>query len=691
MGMDLSEGEKPGREGWAISEVVGTIILVGVVMIGITIVGILLFSNPPSTKVPSFNAIISNQSKTIYIYHKGGDPLQSGEFKIFVDGTDRTSSFVNNGNDPWSVGETLSYTSPTMPLKVVIVWIGTGKGPETVMMGSELRPVSDIPSHPQSPPLVSWTSNRTFGNTSTPFKFTDSSTGKNITLYYWDLGDGNTTNTKSPDNKLFPCNTGFECSYSILHSVTDSAGTNWESTSWDNRSGWVTMYKNITPNVTFTQDKTTGPAGLLSIQFTATKIGNISIDRWDWDFGDTGTATSQNPSHTYTTKGIYTVKLTATNYTLGWDRVIRTNLVLVTEPWYNCAWHYRKNITIDKNQVAATLPNFPVLVSFTDSDLSARAQGDGDDILFTTSTGTKLSHEIESYDGTGALNAWVKLTSLPNGSNTTIFMYYGNSGVGSQQDVANVWDANYVAVWHLKEAGSGALGEYKDSKNTNHGQGGGGTGAQVPTQTTGQINRSQQFDNNNDWIDAKSAASVDDIFANANPGGTFSAWIRPTSVGENSEGRIGDKSSTATSCDGGWCFSTYTGPELRFRKGFSGSSSVDGIWSTAAGTISTAGVWQYVAVTYNQGATTNDPIIYINGASKALTETTPVGTAQSDAAINLVLGNYAGGQTRTFDGKIDEIRASKSIRDGNWILTEYRNQNSPSTFHYRMAEEPWTC
>jgi hypothetical protein len=68
-----------------------------------------------------------------------------------------------------------------------------------------------------------------------------------------------------------------------------------------------------------------------------------------------------------------------------------------------------------------------------------------------------------------------------------------------------------------------------------------------------------------------------------------------------------------------------------------------------------------------------------------------VGTAQSDAAINLVLGNYAGGQTRTFDGKIDEIRASKSIRDGNWILTEYRNQNSPSTFHYRMAEEPWTC
>lgn len=34
---------------------------------------------------------------------------------------------------------------------------------------------------------------------------------------------------------------------------------------------------------------------------------------WAWDFGDGGTSTSQNPSHTYATAGSYTVSLTATN------------------------------------------------------------------------------------------------------------------------------------------------------------------------------------------------------------------------------------------------------------------------------------------------------------------------------------------------------------------------------------------
>jgi gliding motility-associated-like protein len=35
------------------------------------------------------------------------------------------------------------------------------------------------------------------------------------------------------------------------------------------------------------------------------------IAAWDWDFGDGNTSTSQNPTHCYTTPGVYTVILTA--------------------------------------------------------------------------------------------------------------------------------------------------------------------------------------------------------------------------------------------------------------------------------------------------------------------------------------------------------------------------------------------
>lgn len=53
----------------------------------------------------------------------------------------------------------------------------------------------------------------------------------------------------------------------------------------------------------------------LTVYFTDASIGyNVTIDTWSWSFGDSSTnSTQQNPAHTYTTSGLYTVGLTATN------------------------------------------------------------------------------------------------------------------------------------------------------------------------------------------------------------------------------------------------------------------------------------------------------------------------------------------------------------------------------------------
>jgi len=60
----------------------------------------------------------------------------------------------------------------------------------------------------------------------------------------------------------------------------------------------------------FVADDNSGPAPL-PVHFTDLSSGG-TVTAWSWDFGDGGTASTQNPSHTYTASGVYTVSLTAT-------------------------------------------------------------------------------------------------------------------------------------------------------------------------------------------------------------------------------------------------------------------------------------------------------------------------------------------------------------------------------------------
>jgi MSHA biogenesis protein MshQ len=123
-------------------------------------------------------------------------------------------------------------------------------------------------------------------------------------------------------------------------------------------------------------------------------------------------------------------------------------------------WLGRKKITINHNQVAGDLNDFPVLISIVDSDLATKAQDDGDDILFMDNKGraNQMCHEIEFFDGsTGELIAWVKLPSVSSSSDTIFYMYYRNPECGSQQDVEGTWNNNYQAVYHMNDESNGIL------------------------------------------------------------------------------------------------------------------------------------------------------------------------------------------------------------------------------------------
>ncbi len=84
------------------------------------------------------------------------------------------------------------------------------------------------------------------------------------------------------------------------------------------------------PLAEFSATPTTGNEPL-DVQFTDQSTG--SITSWLWDFGNEATSTVQNPLHTYTSAGVYTVSLTVTDsLTTNSDTETKTDYISVYEP-----------------------------------------------------------------------------------------------------------------------------------------------------------------------------------------------------------------------------------------------------------------------------------------------------------------------------------------------------------------------
>ena len=80
-----------------------------------------------------------------------------------------------------------------------------------------------------NPPVASFTGNVTCGIVPFVVNFTDTSTGVNITDWYWDFADGNTTE-ENPEHWY-----NITGVYGVDHSATNEYGTNWS-----NVSGYIT-------------------------------------------------------------------------------------------------------------------------------------------------------------------------------------------------------------------------------------------------------------------------------------------------------------------------------------------------------------------------------------------------------------------------------------------------------------------
>jgi PKD repeat protein len=145
--------------------------------------------------------------------------------------------------------------------------------------------------------------------------FTDLSTG-DIDTWDWDFGDGGTSTLQDPGHAY--ASPGV---YDVSLTVSGPGGSDTATT-----VGLVTVTG--PPAAAFDAAPTVITAGA-TVTFTDTSSGAPTA--WTWDFGDGGSAGSQNPDHTYTVPGVYAVRLIAAN-ACGPDTLTVPDLVTVNAP-----------------------------------------------------------------------------------------------------------------------------------------------------------------------------------------------------------------------------------------------------------------------------------------------------------------------------------------------------------------------
>jgi gliding motility-associated-like protein len=155
------------------------------------------------------------------------------------------------------------------------------------------------------PRTIVFTNNSVLGSSGTP-------------SYFWDFGDGSTSTSANPTKTY---NTYGNFTVTLL--VTNGNGCTQSLT----KTGYIkNMPKAITSFTSSGANACTAPA---TVVFTNTTSGAVS---YDWNFGDGGTSTATNPSHTYNTTGSFTVRLISTNSGGCKDTLTSTNYVSITKP-----------------------------------------------------------------------------------------------------------------------------------------------------------------------------------------------------------------------------------------------------------------------------------------------------------------------------------------------------------------------
>jgi hypothetical protein len=278
---------------------------------------------------------------------------------------------------------------------------------------------------------------------------------------------------------------------------------------------------------------------------------------------------------------------------------------------------------------------------------------------------TLLPTELVSIDTTNNQGElWFKAPFLDGSADTIFYIYYNNAN-GRPINAAhplgrnNVWSNGYVAVYHMNNDPSTVV--TNSVSNSLHGTASGSMTSS--DKVAGQIGNGTDFDGSDDYISTADTSALS--FTTLQ---TVCAWINMVDATPANQMTIIGKGDLASSLEIN--LSVETNGKIRY-------------WNSSDGT-TTQGL-AYSSNTLGDNTWHQACSIY-NGSNYTVYLDAVAGTANaasgsiydSSEALNIGRYNASGWE---FDGKIDQVTVSNVARTAAWIVTEYNNQNSPSTFY----------
>ncbi|MGB1104200.1 MAG: PKD domain-containing protein [Crocinitomicaceae bacterium] len=226
--------------------------------------------------------------------------------------------------------------------------------------------------------------------------FTNTSTYPDGTTpeWEWDFGDGSSSTDENPTHTYATAGT-----YTVELIGIDEAGCN------DTIEVEVTVDPIPVGHMEFviggfsSEDGATGGCIASPVQFNdlSTIAEPGAITSWDWDFGDGGSSTEENPEHEYTSSGTYTVELTVTSE--NGCSATATIEIIMTE-----------SLSLDITY------NGPSCYGFSDGSVTVNVTGGGDDLIFEI---TDESGELMNEDNSNTANSLESGWYYINVSNAT--------------------------------------------------------------------------------------------------------------------------------------------------------------------------------------------------------------------------------------------------------------------------------